>query len=124
MALFKTFKNAFRGLWHFLTSESNNRIHLSAMVVVIAAGFYFQIARYEWLVLIVVIGMVLSSEAFNAAVENLCDEVQPEYNERIKVIKDISAGSVLISAIAAFLAGLIIFLPKILACIIHASSFG
>jgi diacylglycerol kinase len=114
MSLFRTLNNAFKGLWHFLTSESNNRVHVAAILMVIAAGFYFRIALYEWLVLIVVMGMVLSSEAFNAAIEYLCNEVQPEYNERIRIIKDISAGSVLISAIVALAAGLIIFLPKIL----------
>lgn len=113
MSLKKTFANAFRGLWIYLTSESNNRTHLPAAGLVILAGILFSISPAEWLFLVLSIGLVLTSEAFNYALEKLCDKVHEEYNEQIKIIKDISAGAVLIASIISAVVGLIIFLPKL-----------
>ncbi len=113
MSLKKTFANASRGLRIYLARESNNRIHLPITGLVIAAGIIFGITPAEWLFVVLSIGLVLTSEAFNYALEKLCDKVHSEYNEQIKAIKDISAGAVLIAAIISAVVGLIIFLPKL-----------
>jgi diacylglycerol kinase len=113
MSLRRTFSNAFRGLWNFLSTETNNRIHLPVAALVIMAGIFFQIDATEWLFIILAIGLVLTSEAFNSSMEKLCDKVDSAYNKEIKTIKDISAGAVLISSIIAVGIGLIIFLPKL-----------
>ncbi len=67
----------------------------------------------EYIALISLSAIVLCAEALNSAIERLCDVVQPELDERIRDIKDIAAGAVLISAIGALVAGLLIFGPKI-----------
>ncbi|MGM0532102.1 MAG: diacylglycerol kinase family protein [Bacteroidota bacterium] len=114
MSLKKTFGNALRGLWIYISGESNNRIHLPAAALVIAAGIIFNINPLEWLFLFFSIGLVLTTEAFNFTVEKLCDEIQSEYSERIRMVKDISAGAVLIAVIISVIIGLIIFLPKVI----------
>ena len=114
MSLKKTFGNAFRGVWIYITGESNNRIHLPAVALVIVAGIFFSIDPVEWLFLLFSIGLVLTSEAFNFTLEKLCDELHSEYNERIRMVKDISAGAVLIATIISVIIGLIIFLPKVI----------
>ena len=114
MSLKKTFANAFSGLWIYLTRESNNRIHLSIAGLVVLAGIFFNIDPTEWLFVVLSIGFVLTSEVFNYALERLCDKVHSEYNEQIKIIKDISAGAVLIAAIISVIVGLIIFLPRVI----------
>lgn len=63
--------------------------------------------------------MVLAAEAFNSAIEALGDAVSPDYNTHIKHAKDLAAGAVLLTAIAAAIVGLIIFVPKILAIILN-----
>ena len=68
----------------------------------------------EILILILTIFLVFISEFFNTAVENLCDLYTNEYNEKVKIIKDIGAGAVTLSAIASVIVGIIMFLPKIL----------
>ena len=60
------------------------------------------------------IGAVLAAESFNSAIETLSDRVSSSYDEAVKRTKDIAAGAVLLSAIAAATAGLIIFVPKII----------
>ena len=59
------------------------------------------------------IGLVLGIEGLNTAVEKMADFVQPEFDEKIGFIKDISAGAVMLVSIAASIIGLIIYIPKI-----------
>ena len=111
-ARLNSFRNAFRGIAVMLSEEHNVWIHCFAAVLVIAFGFIFHISRTEWMAVVFAIGSVLGAEALNTAVERLSDAVQPNQDERIRRVKDLSAGAVLIFAIAAAVVGLIIFLPK------------
>ena len=83
-------------------------------VLVIIAGLLFHISTFEWIAVFFAIGLVLAAEAINSAIERLSDVVQPEKDDRIRDVKDISAGAVLVCAITAAIIGIIIFLPKIL----------
>jgi len=100
-------------MWLFLKSEPNNRFHISLAIAALAGGWLLHIDTGEWLALILVIGLVLSAEAFNASLERLSDMVCKDHNPSIKAIKDISAGAVLIAAVAAVAVALVIFLPRI-----------
>lgn len=60
------------------------------------------------------IGIVFTTEAFNSAIERLSDVAQPKRDDRIRNVKDIAAGAVLISAITAAIIGVIIFHPRIM----------
>ncbi|MDL2323199.1 diacylglycerol kinase family protein [Bacteroidales bacterium OttesenSCG-928-A17] len=113
--LLKSFKCAFDGIFHYLLKERNFRIHVSIAVLVIIAGFFFQITRMEWVAVLLLVAFVLSLEAINSCIERICDFISPGYDRRIKAIKDISAGFVLISAIISVVVGCIIFIPYIFA---------
>ncbi|MEO5500957.1 MAG: diacylglycerol kinase family protein [Ginsengibacter sp.] len=112
--MLKSFVYAFNGLWLLLKEEQNARIHFVASVIVILAGFYFGLNAYEWMAILFSIGLVITVEIINTAIENIADFISPGKNEHIKTIKDISAAAVLISAIVAVSIGLIVFLPKLL----------
>lgn len=107
-----SFRYAFKGIIWFLSSQHNLLIHLIAALIVISAGLYFQLERWEWIAVVICIGMVIGAELVNTAVEILCDALIPERNKRAEIIKDVSAGAVLIFAIMAMIVGLIIFLPR------------
>lgn len=109
----KSFGYAFNGIRLLVCGEHNAWIHLFAAVCVVGAGLFFGLSPMEWTAIVIVIGAVLSAEAVNSAVEALCNLVCPGYNEYIKRAKDLSAGAVLLMAIAAAAVGLIIFVPKI-----------
>lgn len=111
----KSFTYAFNGFRILLKEEHNSRIHLFATICVVVAGIVFHISTLEWAAVVFAIGMVFGSEIFNSSIEDLADVVCPERDERIKKVKDLSAAAVLVSAITAFVIGLIIFLPKIVA---------
>ena len=108
------FKPAFHGIKDFFLYDHTIRIHLAIALVACLAGWFFNISITEWLVVLLCIGIVLVAETFNSAIEKLCDLVDNHYNSRIKTIKDISAGSVLIAAFISAVVGIIIFLPKLL----------
>lgn len=109
IAFFNSFKFAFSGIFHLLKTERNFKIHIFAFVLVIVAGFYFKIERFEWMALLIVSAIVISLEAFNTSIEKLCDLYSTEKNEKIKIIKDIAAGSVLISVLFSIVIGVLIF---------------
>lgn len=109
-----SFGYAFAGLKTLFREEHNAWIQAAAAIAVIIAGFFFRISPTEWIAVVLAIGAVVASEAFNSAIERLSDVVQPERDERIKTVKDLSAGAVLSSAIAAAAVGVIVFFPKIL----------
>jgi diacylglycerol kinase len=110
----KSFRFAFAGLATFFSAEHNARIHALATGAVIVGGFFFHINTAEWLTVIIVTAMVWAAEIFNTVVERIMDHITPEQHPGVKVIKDLSAAAVLVTAIAALIAGLIIFIPKII----------
>ncbi len=75
------------------------------------AGFYFDISKTEWLFQTMAIGLVMSTEGLNTAVEKVADFIHPNYHERIGFIKDIAAGAVFFAAMTAIAIGLIIYIP-------------
>ena len=111
----KSFSFAFAGIKDFWLNEPNAKLHLLAAIVAIIAGFILHISSAEWLFVALAITLVFASEMFNTALEKLCDKVAPEMHPLIKTVKDLAAGGVLITAFFAFLTGMIIFLPKIIA---------
>ena len=115
----KTFTHAINGIIYVFKKEQNFRIHIIATILVIIAGILFSIDKIEWMMIVIAISIVSAFELVNSAIEYLCDFVSPQYHDKIKRIKDASAGAVLISAIGAFVLALVIFLPKILELLLH-----
>jgi diacylglycerol kinase len=105
---------ALGGIREVLISQQNARIHLLASLIVILAGLLLKISRHDWIDLVLVIGLVWMAEIFNTAVEYLVNRVNPEHSEQAKLIKDISAGAVLLSAFTSVLVGILIFGPRLL----------
>jgi diacylglycerol kinase len=110
----KRFAAAFNGLYLLFTREPHGRVHLVAMVLAIAAGWYFRISALEWMAILIAIGIVIGAEGLNTAIEKLGDFVHKEKHNEMRHIKDIAAGAVLIAAIVAAVVACIIFIPKIL----------
>lgn len=114
-ARIKSFGFALKGIAILVQTQVNAQIHLFIGTCVILAGFYFSITPTEWILLILTMSAVLAAEAFNTAIEFLTDLVSPDHHPLAGKTKDVAAAAVLITAIAAVLIGLIIFLPHLLA---------
>ena len=112
--LLKSFKYAFDGIFTGIKEEQNMKIHIAIMILVIIFGIMLKISKMEWIICIILFGLVISMELINTAIENTVDLVTKEKNEQAKIAKYVAAGAVLVSAIASAIIGLIIFVPKIL----------
>ena len=111
----KSFKFAWQGIKTCAGHEQNITFHLIVAVLVIVAGFCFDITHTEWLSVIICIGMVITAELFNSAIERLVDLVSPQWHKIAGEVKDIAAGAVLVTAIAAAIVGLMVFVPYLVA---------
>lgn len=107
----RSFAHAGRGAVRFLRFEHSAWIQLTLATAAVATGLLLQISLADWRWIVVVIGLVLSVEGLNTAIENTCDRITLEYSEHVKIAKDVAAGAVLLSSIAAALVGVMTFLP-------------
>ena len=105
----KSFKFAFEGLVHTLLNEPNFRVQLVIVVAVVYFGFKYGISYIERGLLTISLGLLLAAEMINTVVENFVDELIRIKSERAKIIKDVSAGFVLITAMIVFILILLIF---------------
>jgi len=107
----KSFGYAFKGIYTFFKTERNGRVHLLAAAATVGLGLYLDVDNHDWLWLSLAITLVLVAEMMNTAIERLCNRITTDQDEAIKVIKDISAGFVLLCAIFSLILGAIIFTP-------------
>nr|NQU93256.1 diacylglycerol kinase family protein [Bacteroidota bacterium] len=108
-----SFRYAFNGIWYLFKTQPNARIHLLAAVVVIALGFCLSVSQTEWLILVITMGSVIAAETVNTSIELLVDKISPGYDPVAGRIKDLGAASVLFTAIAAAVVGIVIFGPRL-----------
>lgn len=104
---------AFKGLFILLRTEPSIQIQFVIGVVVTFAGFYFDISNTEWALQYICIGMVMGVEGINTAIEKLADFVQPGYDKKIGLLKDVSAGAVMVVSLVSVIVGCIIYIPKL-----------
>jgi diacylglycerol kinase (ATP) len=110
----KSFVFAWNGVRVFFKTEANAQVHLFFTVVAVMLSFSLPLSKSEILFIVFSVAFVWMAEVINTVIEKLVDFISVESDPRIKIIKDMAAGAVLIASAAALLAGLIIFLPKLL----------
>ncbi|MEI6400343.1 MAG: diacylglycerol kinase family protein [bacterium] len=109
----KSFSHAFRGIGILLKTTPNFWLHILIGTVLVILGVHYHIAHYDWMFLLLSIGLVLVTEAVNTAIEIDIDLTSPEYHPFARDTKDVAAGVVLISGFILLAVSIIIFLPKI-----------
>jgi diacylglycerol kinase (ATP) len=107
----RSFVHAGRGLGWLLRHEANARIHAAAAAGALVAGLILRISPADWRWIVLAIALVWSAEAFNTAIERLCDRVTPAQDELVRIAKDVAAGAVLVTAMAAALIGAATLFP-------------
>ncbi|WCM43053.1 diacylglycerol kinase family protein [Flavobacterium sp. CBA20B-1] len=110
----KSVTYALKGFYLLISTEHSIIAQLLISGFMCGVGFYFEISLVEWMFQILAIGLVLTTESLNTAIEAVCDYIQPKFDKKIGFIKDIAAGAVTFAALTAIVIGAIIYLPKIL----------
>jgi len=93
------------------TLEKNMIIHTVVALAVMVVNYALEISRLEWLISVILIGVVCAAEIFNTAIEKLADRVTTEHDPIIGQVKDLASGAVLIVCIAAAACGVVIYWP-------------
>ena len=114
MKFFKSVRHALRGIFVFALAERNFKLELLGAVAAILLSAFLKISLVEWALVFVAIFLVFAMELINTAIEKTLDIVHPEYSNKVKDIKDLSAGAVLVAALFALILAGLIFLPKII----------
>lgn len=109
----ESFNNAITGIIDTVRTERNMKIHLIAAVGILIVSFFFDISKFEFLILAVTITMVIAAELINTAIEATIDMTTNYYHPLAKVAKNAAAGAVLVTAISAVLVGYVIFWDKL-----------
>lgn len=110
----KSFKFAFSGLLHTFSTQANFQIQLFIGLIALLGAVYFKFSRFEWLILIITIALVLTAEILNTVVEVVVDlAVKERLLPDAKIAKDVAAAAVLLMSIFSVIVGLILFLPHI-----------
>lgn len=107
----KGFVYATRGALMLIKKEPSIQVQVVIAILVIVAGFYFNITATEWIMQLLAIGLVLSVEGMNTTVEAIADFIHPDHHHKIGFIKDVAAGAVFFAAIIAVVIGCIIYFP-------------
>lgn len=103
---------AIKGAFMLLRNEASIQVQAVIAVLVTIAGFYFNLSTTEWMMQIFAIGLVMSAEGLNTAIEEMANFVHPDFHKKIGYIKDVSAGAVFFSALTAIIIGCLIYIPK------------
>jgi diacylglycerol kinase (ATP) len=109
----RSFSYAIAGILRMIRCQHNAWIHLVVTAGVTAAGLFFQLSRGEWCWIVLAIAIVWTAEALNTAFEFLADAASPNFSPIVRDAKDVAAGAVLITTIAAIIIGTIIFWPHV-----------
>ena len=114
LKILKSFKDAIKGIIYIFRTQRNFRIQIFCFMLATATAFILRLSLAETAIIVFAGGLVLVGEMVNTGLEKLVDLINPEYHSLAGIIKDISAGVVLVSSILAVIIGIIIFLPAII----------
>lgn len=107
-------KYCLEGINFVITNESNFKKEIAIGIIALLLSYILKISRIEFIIILIMIALVLTSEIINTSIEKVVDLYTKDYNNLAKTAKDVSAGSVLVMSIFSLLVGVIIFLPKII----------
>jgi diacylglycerol kinase (ATP) len=104
-----SFNAAIEGFLFVVKTQRNMRIHFLLALFVVILGIYLNFTRLELILLLLVSGLVLVTEMVNTSMEIAIDHVEPNHAQWVRTVKDITAGSVLVSSLVALIAGYLLF---------------
>ena len=114
-SIFETVKNSLNGFRWYAMEGKSIIIYLFGLMIEVIMGFVYHINGLEWILIVCILGIILSVELINTAIEATCDAITKEYNPLIKIAKDCGSAATFIIFIVAIILNIIIFYPKVIA---------
>jgi diacylglycerol kinase len=107
----KSIRRALMALGLALRTENNFRLQMVLAGVVIAVAWWVRVTRLELAVILITVSLVLALELVNSAMERLVDLAQPRVHQYAAEVKNLMAGAVLVTAVAALAACAVVLVP-------------
>ena len=107
-------KNCLDGISYVTKNEKNFKREIVLGIIALILSYILKIDKIEFIIVLTMICLVLTTEIINTAIERTVDLVTKEYHELARIAKDVSAGSVLVTSIFSLIIGIIVFIPKII----------
>ena len=98
-----------KGIFWMLKSERNFQLEVFALIINLFLIVYFKLNSTDIALILVVCFLVLIAETINTAIEKICDFVEPNFNKKIGLIKDIAAGSVILATLLSIIVGVLVY---------------
>lgn len=114
-SIMNIFKYSINGIRSYAEDGKSFIVYVFLSIIEIILGFIFDINGLEWILIIVILGIILAVELLNTAIEATCDAITKDFNPLIKIAKDCGSGATFIIFVVAIILNIIIFLPKIIA---------
>lgn len=111
--LIDSFNNAINGIIYAIKAERNMKIHITAAIVVLVCTLFYELTREEFLLVCLTIALVIVCELFNTSIEAIVDIITEVYHPKAKIVKDVAAGAVLVSAFVSLLVAYFIFYDRV-----------
>lgn len=111
--IIQSFNNAINGIIYTIRTERNMKFHIFAAVAVLLLSLFFKLSRIEFLIVCMTISLVIICELFNTAVEVIVDIIVDVYHPKARIVKDVAAGAVLLSAFLSIIVAYFIFFDRV-----------
>ena len=106
---YKSLLYSIKGLFWMLKSERNFQLEVLALLINLFLIVYFKLNFTDAALIFVVCFLVLVTEIINTAIEKICDFLEPNFNEKIGLIKDLAAGSVITATLLSIIVGILVY---------------
>lgn len=113
--MLQTVENSINGIKYYAEDGKSIVVYVACLIIEVILGFEYNINGLEWILIICVLGITLSVELINTAIEAACDAVSREYNDFIKISKDCGSAATFVVFVVGIILNIIIFLPKVVA---------
>ena len=110
----KSVQFTFRGIIWILRNERNFQFHILALIINLFLIVFFGLSNTETALILFCCFFVLVTETLNTCVEKICDYIQPEFDSRIGIIKDLAGGAVMLATISAVSVGALVYWPYLI----------
>lgn len=113
----KSVRYALRGIRYAFRNESNFRLQCMIGGIVFVISILLPLKPWEFLLVVLMTLLVLVLELFNSALELFADLLLPRLHHHVGAVKDIMAGAVFLTALAALIVGFVVLGPYLVALI-------
>ena len=106
---YKSLLYSIKGIFWMLKSERNFQLEVFALIINLFLIVYFKLNSTDVALILLVCFLVLIAETINTAMEKICDFVEPNFNKKIGLIKDIAAGAVILATLLSIITGILVY---------------